>query len=84
MDPWAWIVAYVVGFALLQLLLYRYLGRDARGTDAARPAATEGPAGLTGATRAPTGDAVACRHCGAENDREAPYRFCRVCTSPLG
>jgi hypothetical protein len=83
MDPWAWILAYVVGFALLQLLLYRYLGRDARGTDAATPTAREGSAGLTGGAHAPTGDAVTCRHCGAENDREASYRFCRECTSPL-
>ena len=25
MEPWAWLIVYLVGFALLQLVLYRYV-----------------------------------------------------------
>ncbi|PSQ24758.1 hypothetical protein BRD01_03235 [Halobacteriales archaeon QS_8_65_32] len=35
MELWGWVVAYVVGFSLLQVLIYRYLrDRDDAGTNA--------------------------------------------------
>lgn len=35
MNLWGWVVAYVVGFSLLQILIYRYLrGRGDTGTSA--------------------------------------------------
>lgn len=33
MDLWGWVIAYVVGFSLLQVLVYRYLrGRETAGS----------------------------------------------------
>jgi len=83
MDPWAWIAAYVVGFALLQLLLYRYLSREVSGTEGATPVSPEGSAATSPAQDSASGDTLACRHCGAENDRQQGYRFCRACAQPL-
>lgn len=35
MNLWGWVLAYVVGFSLLQVLIYRYLsGRDEGGANA--------------------------------------------------
>lgn len=89
MEVWTWIVAYVVGFSLLQLLVYRYF----RDGDASveGPSAGSGdryPAAADGLDRAasreePTGDGVRCRHCGAVNEGEASFRYCRECVTPL-
>jgi hypothetical protein len=92
MSVWGWLVAYVVGFALLQLLLYRYFSDDHTTYDGASPDAretsTEGhPAAGQDplAPRPPTepGDTLVCRHCGAPNEREGSYTFCRRCVQPL-
>lgn len=91
MSVWGWLVAYVVGFALLQLLLYRYFSDDHTAYDAspdARERSTEGhPAAGQDplAPRPPTepGDTLVCRHCGAPNERESSYTFCRRCVQPL-
>jgi hypothetical protein len=83
MNPWAWIAAYVVGFALLQLLLYRYLSREVQGAEATTPISSEGPAPRASGTESASGDAIVCRHCGAENEREQGYKFCRACAEPL-
>lgn len=32
----------------------------------------------------PDEEAVVCRHCGARNEREGIYTYCRSCTSQLG
>ena len=32
----------------------------------------------------PEEEAIVCRHCGARNEREGNYTFCRSCTSQLG
>jgi len=81
MNPWAWIAAYVAGFVLLQLLVYRYLGRKSGGT-ATPPAADVAGAGATG-SESGVDETVTCGDCGAVNAREPGYRFCRECSSPL-
>jgi hypothetical protein len=37
MEPWAWLTAYLVGFALLQLVLYRYLSGKDSTSELSRP-----------------------------------------------
>lgn len=81
MDPWAWIGAYVVGFALLQLLVYRYIGHKTGWTTTpAAPDASKAPA--VGPESG--GETLTCGDCGAVNAREPGYRFCRECSSQLG
>lgn len=81
MNPWAWIAAYVAGFALLQLLIYRYLGRKTGGT--ASPAAHEAVGGSSVGPDRGGADTVTCEDCGAVNACESGYRFCRECTAKL-
>ncbi|MFB6165117.1 MAG: hypothetical protein ABEJ31_08150 [Haloarculaceae archaeon] len=90
MEVWTWIVAYVVGFSLLQLLVYRYF----RDSDASVEGPPHGPGeryspAVDGLERdAPrgreaTGDGRYCPHCGATNEPDASFRYCRECASPL-
>ncbi len=81
MNPWAWITAYVVGFALLQLLVYRYLGRKTgRTTSPTAP----GASGATAVDSESGGDeTVSCEDCGAVNAVEPGYRYCRECAAKL-
>jgi hypothetical protein len=80
MQPWVWLTAYVVGFGLLQILLYRHFsGRTTANT-------TEGPVDRSGGghTAAPTDtDAVPCQHCGTVNESHRMVRYCRGCAESL-
>jgi len=99
MERWVWLAAFLVGFALLQAALYRYLrrgkspseqptaGRGAR-TDAPRDAgpllAEDGPdAGGEPRPEGNTVDRVRCKHCGAPNERDAVYTYCQRCARQL-
>ena len=93
MEVWTWILAYVVGFSLLQLLVYRYV-RDSEPS-------VEGPAPGEGYTPAPdrvddspvreaddsdpgTDDpTVRCPRCGTRNAEIGTVRYCRACVAPL-
>ncbi len=82
MDALGWLIAYVVGFGLLQLLLYRYFQREDPSPDAtprmdrSRAAAVEGG-------EEPATDGVYCDNCGAHNEAAATYSYCRECVSLL-
>jgi len=81
MQPWTWLAAYVVGFGLLQVLLYR---RFRQQTPTSNGAA--GPTDPQGGSRlASTGpDATtACRHCETVNEHHSMVRYCRTCAEPL-
>ncbi|MFB6310578.1 MAG: hypothetical protein ABEH64_05275 [Salinirussus sp.] len=80
MNPWAWIAAYVVGFALLQLLLVRYLGDG--GGIISTPAG-DGGSSQQRTDREATPDAITCPACGAVNEPDQGYSFCRECVEPL-
>ncbi len=91
MEPWAWLAAYLVGFAFLQLLLYRYFReetsgqeRTGAGPEGSAPRATE-PARPRpdGGSKSRSESDVYCKHCGARNDRDPAYTFCRECANPL-
>jgi len=80
MDPWVWLAAYLVGFALLQVLLYRRIRRDVPQRESPTPGGRESSGGRASAG-ATSGDdaAVTCQHCGTPNASDASYRFCRAC-----
>ena len=85
---WALILAYLLGFVLLEAALYLYLRRDeARATSVpSRP--TDREAGLASVAdrhqeSSAGGATVACPHCGARNERDPSYTYCRECVREL-
>lgn len=88
MEIWGWIIAYVVGFSLLQLLVYRYVGSDEPTVERPAPGSSERTAArrlepADGVASRPDGDTVHCQHCGSPNAREPVYTYCRECVAPL-
>ena len=88
MEAWAWLAAYLIGFALLQLVLYRYFQRGESTHDA--EAREPGYKRLEGAAAgadvdddADHEDAVVCQQCGAFNERDGMFSYCRECAEPL-
>jgi membrane protein implicated in regulation of membrane protease activity len=84
MSTWVWLVVYLVGFALLQVLLYRYF-QDSRGGQTA-PRSSEPEGARAPVERATERDSdprggVSCPHCGTLN--EAGYAYCRECAEQL-
>jgi hypothetical protein len=90
MEAWAWLAAYLIGFALLQLVLYRYFqrGESTHDADTREPGykRLEGSAASTDIdTEADSDreDAVVCQQCGAFNERDGMFSYCRECAEPL-
>jgi hypothetical protein len=105
MGTWVWLAAYLVGFALLQLFLYRYFRQGEStgdGDDGHEPgyrrlerAAASHDAPDTREAREPREshearggarsdrDGIRCRHCGASNDPDGTFTYCRNCAEPL-
>jgi hypothetical protein len=85
METWAWLLAYLLGFALLQLYLYRYFLKSTTTESPERTTPVpEGGRGAVDATEnAPDGDVVACASCGAYNENHATFTFCRECGERL-
>jgi len=87
METWAWLAAYVIGFALLQVYLYVYFIRG-RSTGAESsttprvPAEGSAPAIETAET-VPDEDLVSCTSCGAYNESHRMFTFCKQCGSRL-
>lgn len=83
METWGWLLAYVVGFGLLQVFLFRYFRRDDPSPDAT-PGRVERGAGASAPARSDDEpDGVHCRHCGTHNAYEPNYAYCRNCVRPL-
>lgn len=82
MGVLVWLIAYVIGFGLLQLLLYRYFQRDDPSPETT-PSPTEHGAPV--ALDAPEGEASGrhCRECGTYNEHDSMYVYCRECASRL-
>jgi hypothetical protein len=97
MEAWAWLTVYLVGFALLQLALYRYFrGDDSASTRTTQPgdggARTDAGPNTRPETAVESGGevqpdqaegAVHCKHCGALNERNPTYTYCRQCAQPI-
>jgi len=81
MAPWVWLTAYVLGFGLLQIVLYRRFGRQTPS-----PETTEGRVRRAdgGRTVAPeSADTVTCPHCGTVNETHQMIRYCSACADSL-
>jgi hypothetical protein len=79
MEPWLWLTAYVGGFGLLQVLLYRHFRKRT-------PAATDGQVDASGGARTAAADAteaVPCQQCGTVNEVHAAVRYCRECAQSI-
>jgi len=89
MQTWAWLVAYVIGFALLQVYLYLYFikGRSTRAESSAETSPQRVPEGGRGRVEAPEGisdgDAVSCGNCGTYNENDPMFTFCKECGERL-
>jgi hypothetical protein len=93
MGVWGWIILYVLLFALLQLLIYRYLRSDEdaslfHSTPPNRdPAAVEEFGDLDDRTirddrsRSDDPSVVVCPRCGTENG--TGFTYCRNCVRPM-
>jgi hypothetical protein len=84
METWAWLVAYVLGFGLLQLLLYRYFQREDPSPDVTPGRVEHAPQpAIDGPNTADSDGVVQCPHCGTPNQEAATYAYCRECAHPL-
>jgi len=98
MEPWGWILVYLVGFTLFQLLLVRYVSDDrslggvSLGSNEASPpqSGERGPAltetGRPVADEDPEPedeDGVHCPQCGEFNADEQTFTYCRKCLAQL-
>lgn len=92
MEPWTWILVYLVGFTLFQLLLFRYFsdGRSADGLslgsgEATGPQSVERGQPLRESNQQSDdeGTGVHCPHCGTLNEDAQSYTFCRNCLAQL-
>jgi len=95
MEPWGWILVYLAGFILLQLLLVRYFsdGRSLGGVSLESNEASPPQSGERGRSvgerdprsreEADEGGGVRCHQCGTENADEQTYTYCRECLAQL-
>ncbi|MFB6183942.1 MAG: hypothetical protein ABEI96_05250 [Haloarculaceae archaeon] len=88
MDVWDWLVVYVVGFVLFQLLVFRYVRGGSNPRDVAPGAAltadppvTDFEGGHDAGRR--RDDGRYCSHCGARNEDDPTFTYCRECANPL-
>ncbi|QLH76144.1 hypothetical protein HZS55_01965 [Halosimplex rubrum] len=96
MEPWGWILVYLAGFTLLQLLLVRYFSEDRslggvslESNEASPP--QSGDRGRSVGERDPRspeeadeGDgSVRCHQCGTANADEQSYTYCRECLAQI-
>jgi hypothetical protein len=90
MEAWAWLAAYLIGFALLQLVLYRYFQRGESTHDATHDGEAREPGykrleGAATSSNVDTGDdeTVVCQECGTVNARDGMFSYCHECAQPL-
>jgi hypothetical protein len=88
MEMWALLIAYLLGFALLQLYLYRYFIGGESTTNSSTESTTpqvEGGAGTveTGERPDDEGAYVTCGQCGAHNEGSSVFTYCKQCGARL-
>lgn len=83
MEAWGWIFAYVLGFGLLQLLLYRYFQRDEPSPDATPSTDQAVRRSLEQSPPSTDEEGVHCPFCGTYNEREPTFAYCKECVRPL-
>jgi len=96
MEPWGWILVYLAGFTLLQLLLVRYFSDDRslggvslESNESSPPQSGERGRSLgerephVGEAAGEGADGVRCPQCGTDNADEQTYTYCRNCLTQL-
>ena len=83
METWGWLIAYIAGFGLLQLLLYRYFGRSNPGPESTPGTGDQSGSAVSVPGGTTTARGVVCGHCGVENEADRMFRYCSDCTAPL-
>ncbi|WP_254272983.1 DUF7577 domain-containing protein [Haloarcula marina] len=83
METWVWLTGYVVGFGLLQVLLYRYFQRREPTPETTAGGFDRGDAGGRSVSRPETDVVVNCEACGAANESHRMIRYCGECTASL-
>lgn len=85
METWAWLLAYLLGFALLQLFLYRHFVNSTTtdSPEGTTPVPEGGTRPVDAAENVPGDDVVVCNSCGTYNEGHATFTFCRDCGDRL-
>ena len=84
MEVWVWVLAYLVGFALLQVVLYRYFSKSTtKPPEQTTPVAEGGALTVDVPEDVPDGDLVSCDSCGTYNENHPMFLFCRSCGERL-
>lgn len=96
MEPWGWILVYLAGFTLLQLLLVRYFSEDrslggvSLESNEASPPQSGDPGRPVGESDARSAEATAesddevrCHQCGTVNADDGTYTYCRECLAQI-
>jgi NADH pyrophosphatase NudC (nudix superfamily) len=90
MEMWAWLVAYVLGFVVLQVYLYRYFVSRESTAESTTPdsAAERGANAVERSTRRTEHsndgeEGLRCEQCGAYNENDQMYLFCGECGTKL-
>ncbi len=81
MQPWVWLTAYVLGFGLLQVLLYRHFSGQTTSPQPTDGRATRADGGRR--VTSDTAETIACEHCGAVNESHRMIRYCGNCAESL-
>ncbi|MFB6151197.1 MAG: hypothetical protein ABEJ40_05265 [Haloarculaceae archaeon] len=95
MEPWGWILIYLVGFTLFQLLLFRFFS-DGRVSGETSPGSGEttvhqsfdsgrNPREAVEESTDSTerGEGIRCPRCGTDNADEPSFTYCRNCLAQL-
>lgn len=84
MEVWVWVLAYLVGFALLQFVLYRYFRKSTtKSPEQTTPVSEGGALAVDVPEDVPEGDLVPCESCGTYNENHPMFTFCRNCGERL-
>ena len=88
METVVWLGAYLVGFALLQLYLYRYfMSSTTESPDGTATGISDGVASVERDHTPPEGvdrqDLARCSACGAYNQNDQMFTYCRECGEQL-
>ncbi len=84
-DLWVVVLGYAFVLLLVQVAVYLYLS-DSRGNggrDRAVPVGAGGDGGRPLGDRSEARDYRRCPHCGAPNESDGPFKYCRQCGGSL-
>lgn len=81
MELAAWVILFLVGLALLQVLAYHVIRDRFDTSPATGRSGKSGPLFAPRTEEQPAGDRCQCPACGTSNERR--YTFCRACVSRL-